>query len=536
MRAPENPPGSARDALARIAARAPAAGRRLRDLAPLVGLWIVVGVYYVFVVSAGHFTDWHVWSSFYDSQANGILRGHLYLPEAPSRALMALKNPFDRANMQFWRWDHSYYQGHLYLYWGLVPAFIVAAIKRVTHVGGVPDVSLTFGFIMLRLMAGTLLIRAVARDAARRPPRWAVALAMLVFALANPTPYSLARGAVYEAAIMGGAAFAFAGLYLGYRALAARRTGAATAWLAGASFSFALAGGSRLSMLPTITALVVLTGAWCLWEHRRTIDPRPGRPRRWLPIVAATFLPAGAIGIALLLANYFRFGHWTEFGRSYVMTYPYFVAGLRFLAPNFYGYALEPPEWSCRFPFLSSGWGAQRPSVPGWLPVSWPPDHYSAEPTIGLLIAAPFTVFAAVAVIAALGRARLATLLSPTSTLTAASASAWMTRRKWLLCALALYILGAGPFLILNVTTMRYEHDFASGVMLVAIFGGWWLLRAPATARGRRAAAWLYALLAVMTIAAGVLLGFGGYFKHFERHNPALMHKLVSKLSVCPSK
>ena len=97
-------------------------GQRVRGLAPLIGLWLAVAAYYVFVISAGHFTRWHVWSAFYDAQAEGILHGHLYLPEAPSRELMALANPYDLANMPFWRWDHSYYQGHLYLYWGLVPA------------------------------------------------------------------------------------------------------------------------------------------------------------------------------------------------------------------------------------------------------------------------------------------------------------------------------------------------------------------------------------------------------------------------------
>jgi hypothetical protein len=109
-------------------------------------------------------------------------------------------------------------------------------------------------------------------------------------------------------------------------------------------------------------------------------------------------------------------------------------------------------------------------------------------------------------------------------------------RTTWLWIALTVYVVGAGPFLILNVTTMRYQHDFASGVMLMAIFGGWRLLAAPASARGRRAAAWVYGLLAATTIVAGVLLGFGGYFKHFERHNPALTEKLAAKLSVCRPK
>jgi hypothetical protein len=497
--------------------------QRGRGWAPLVGLWLAVAAYYVFVISAGHFTRWHVWSAFYDAQAEGILRGHLYLPEAPSRALMALANPYDIANMPAWRWDHSYYEGHLYLYWGLVPAFIAAAVKAIFHAPGIPDNSLTFAFCMVRLVAGTLLIRDVARAADRRPPRWAVALAMLVFALANPTPYTLARAGIYEAAIMGGVAFAIVGLWFGHRALGARRPGAATAFLAATSFSFGLAGGTRLSLIPTIAALAMLTGFARLWQlHRR--DAPAGRRAR-LAVVAAALLPAGAIGLGLLVCNQIRFGSWTEFGRSYVMTYPLFVPSFRFLPADLYAYSIAPPRFTCWFPFLSSGWHTLRPSVPAWLPVAFSPDHHSPEPTVGLLAAAPFTVLALVALAARAGRARLRHLTGDLST--------WMTRTNWLWAALIIYVAGAAPFLILNVTTMRYEHDFASGVLVLAIFGGWRLLAAPSTKPGRRAMAWAYALLATATIVGGVLLGFGGYFRHFEQHNPALLRHLVSTLSVC---
>ena len=505
--------------------------QRVRGLAPLIGLWLAVAAYYVFVISAGHFTRWHVWSAFYDAQAEGILHGHLYVPEAPARGLMALANPYDLANMPFWRWDHSYYQGHLYLYWGLVPAFIAAAIKSVFHAPGVPDNALTFAFCMIRLVAGTLLIRDVARTAARRPPRWAVALAMLVFALANPTPFTLARAGIYEAAIMGGVAFTVAGLWFGYRALGARGPGAAsaTAWLAAASFSLGLAGGTRLSLIPTIAALAVLTGFGRLWQlhHRGAGDGTGTR----LGTVAAALLPAGAIGIGLLVCNYIRFGSWTEFGRSYVMTYPLFLPGFRFLPPDVYAYSIAPPRFTCWFPFLSSGWNTLRLSVPGWLPVAFPPDHHTAEPTVGLLTAAPFTVLALVALAVGLGRARLRRLAGDAPRVR--DAAQWMTRMNWLWAALILYVAGSAPFLILNFTTMRYEHDFASGVLLLAIFGGWRFLAAPSSAGGRRAIAWTYGLLATSTIVAGVLLGFGGYFRHFEQHNPALLRSLVTSLSVC---
>jgi hypothetical protein len=195
----------------------------------------------------------------------------------------------------------------------------------------------------------------------------------------------------------------------------------------------------------------------------------------------------------------------------------------------------------CAFPFLSSPWNTLRTAAPNWLPIPWAPDHHSSEPTIGLLVAAPFAWLAVIAALAALERVRVRWFVSSsrgtTSTsvprMTLASASRWMTRTNWLRVALLVYLAGAAPFMILNVTTMRYEHDFASGILLLAIFGGWRLLAAPSTPIGRRAISWVYGVLAVSTIAAGVLLGFGGYFKHFERHNPALMHALEAALSLC---
>jgi hypothetical protein len=497
----------------------------IRSAAPLVGLWAVVAAYYVFVISAGHFTKWYTWSALYNAQAEGLRQGHLYLPEAPSHALMALKNPYDIVNMRFWRWDHSYYQGHLYLYWGLVPAFIAAAIKALFRVVAVADNALTFAFCIIRLIAGTLLIRDVARNAARRPPGWAVGLAMVVFAVANPTPYTLARAGVYEAAIMGGVAFVIAGLYLGHRSLAARTPRAAIAWLGAASLSFGLAGGSRLNLMPTIVALALLTG---LWRWRQFL--RDGENRLFGSATAA-LAPAGAVTIALLVINQLRFGHWAEFGRSYVMTYPYFLPGGRFILPNAYTYALSPPDLACSFPYLTVLWHAVRQSTPGWLPLIWPSDHYSPEATAGLLIVAPFTWFALIGVVAAVGRARLRRVGGAALTL-----RRWETRGNWVWVALGIYVVGAGPLFILNVTTMRYEQDFASGLLLIAIFGAWRLLAAPATRRGRRAMAWLYGLLAVSTIVAGVLLGFSGYFKHFEHHNPTLWRALRATLSVCGGK
>ncbi|HMF44240.1 MAG TPA: hypothetical protein VKQ32_26390 [Polyangia bacterium] len=506
--------------------------RTLRNLAPLCGLWIAVGVYYVFVVSAGHMTRWPAWTGYYETQAQALVSGHIHLLEPPSRALMQLADPWDIGNMPFWRWDHTYFQGHLYIYWGLVPAMIGAAIKVLFHGVTVGDGALTFGFFMARLIAGTLLIRQVARHTVPRPPRWAVALSMLVFALAHPTPYTLARGGVYEAAIMGAVAFLLIGLCFGYRSLHTRSGPAATACAAAAGIAFGLAGGSRLTQMPTAIALALLTA---LWYWRRPRGPAEGTPG-WIGPSIAVVAPAVAAGFALLVINKVRFGAWTEFGLRYTMTYPKPFLGLRFAVPDLYTHAFAPPRLGCAFPYLTAPWDATRVSAPAWLPITWPADHYTSEPTLGLLVVAPFMWLALAAPIVALARWRLtrATATTPaTPPSPSASAWGWMTPGRWLWVALAGCLAGVSPLLLLNVTTMRYQNDYSTTLLLVAIFGGWRLLAAPASARGRRATAWLFGTLAVATIVAGVLLGFTGYFKHFDRHNPLLMHALQAHLGLC---
>ena len=116
---------------------------------------------------------------------------------------------------------------------------------------------------------------------------------------------------------------------------------------------------------------------------------------------------------------------------------------------------------------------------------------------------------------------------------TASSKAPFAAPQNWLWAALAIYLVGSAPLLFLKVATMRYEHDFASGLLLIAIFGSWRLLASPASARGRRVVAWIYGGLAVSTIVAGVLLGFTGYFDHFKRHNPDLYYALSDGLSLC---
>ncbi len=402
----------------------------------------------------------------------------------------------------------------------MVPALFLAGVKALFRVSNVvTDDVLVFMFAVGRLIAGTLLLRAFAARVEPRPPRWAVWLAMLVFAVANPIPYTLNRGAVYEVAILGGAFFMLAGLGCALKAMLVADARAAVRWLAAGSVAFGLAGGTRISLLPVVVVLAVTAGL-----IRWRIDGG-GRFALLRALVAAGG-PAAALVLAHFTLNYLRFGEWTEFGARYQMGWV-MKAGPRFALTDAWIYAFTPPSFACEFPYLLAKWKTIPGLMPGWFPR--PADHNADEPTIGFLVVVWFAWLALAYVPVALVRRRR---LAPPA---GASPPAELWRQRWIWLGPLLYTLGGlVPVLMLFATTMRYELDFSSGLLLLSALAGWRLLAAPASRAGRRAMAATYAALAGITIVTGVLLGFGGYFNHFGRHNPALTRGLESALSVCP--
>lgn len=80
----------------------------------------------------------------YELMAESLLKGHLYLDLPESTILNEMENPYDpqaRKDLNagvYWDgnayrsyWDHAYYNGHFYMYFGVVPAIIVFLPYRI---------------------------------------------------------------------------------------------------------------------------------------------------------------------------------------------------------------------------------------------------------------------------------------------------------------------------------------------------------------------------------------------------------------------
>jgi hypothetical protein len=476
----------------------------------VLGLLCALSLYYAFVTTAGkfHALDWT--SNFYDRLAEGFRAGHLYIREAPKPELLARAHPLDYTSWDdwdAWLWDASLYDSHYYVYWGPVPALLLLGVKLILGTSvEVGDQWIVLFFSLMRLYAGAALIVGYARTQYPELPRWALQLAIVVFAVASPTPYVLARPLIYEASVASGQGFLCLGLYCAYRGLCSPL--ARTRWLVAAGSCLGCALGSRASLIIS-APLIVLATAACARRHA-------------LGALFAIGTPVAAALVLYALYNYARFDSFSEFGLSYQLTGRRVSSEGRHFLPNLFSYAGAELSWSCKFPFVRLPSERHLSTL-----IVWPSDYdtgagENGERVGGLLVA---TVFCWLWCI---WPARALFGLKRTS-----------RRELWLmLCALAL-IASFAPASRMYLASMRYLEDAAAGVLLGAIAAGFWLLR-PSQARDReagRARRWLaptlYAGLALHSIFVGAALGFTGYADSFRKENKALFAQLERKLSVC---
>jgi hypothetical protein len=493
---------------------------------------VMAGIY-LFIGTGGRLSHPQQYTIYYDMQAEGFRRGQLHLSVEPLPELLQKENPFDPSHRALWLWDATLYNRHYYIYWGPVPALILAALKSVIPLPPVGDQYFALVFSFLRFLVGMTLILSIARWFWVRALSAPSLLAVVLFGLATPMPYFLARGAVYEAAIAAGQFFLLAGLTCAFWALVSPGARRASRWLVGAGVCWALALGSRLSLLPCVGVLVLLV---CL--ARFQIEERPGW-RRALALLTAVGLPVALSLAGLALFNYARFGSFTEVGVKSQLTWMHFRWSAVYIPLNVAMYLFRPPVFSCQFPFVNALWMPVDRALPSW----WTrPPGYDVEPLAGLLTAAPFNLLAVIPLLL-LPAALLLRLrprrdrLAPSVWLALAGRSG-ATGLPWpalfiVSASVVIATLPALGYIGMWLSSMRYAVDISAGVTLLAAMGSWILWTAPWPGRWMRVVVIAICVtLAAVTVAIGLPMGTQGYQLQMERQNPALW-KQLSGWRVC---
>jgi tetratricopeptide (TPR) repeat protein len=423
--------------------------------------------------------------SYYNLQVQGFREGHLSLKrEAPPDLAQFV-------NDEAWLDDHglhdlSYYNGKLYLYFGVTPALMLFWPYAALTGHYLSHKDATVFFFSAGFLAAAALLWSVWRRYFKECGVWLVAAGTLALGLANFTPMILGRCDVYEVAISCGYALTMLALCGVWFALhdGPRRW----RWLAAASLAYGLAVGARPSLL--FGAVILLVPVIQAWREKG---------RLW-PLLAAALGPIMAIGLGLAIYNALRFDNPLEFGQSTQM--PMTVHQqfrLRFLWYNFVVGFLEPAHWTGHFPFAHDT----------GLPVK-PDGYWGVDHSFGVLTNIPLVWLALAVPLAWRNRAQEA------------------GRILWLFmgAVAALFAMCALPLLFHDSMCLRYEVEFAGPLVLLEVVGVLVLERALAGLPvWRRAARWGWGLLVAFSVAFNLLASFEMHACYLTIFGDALLRR-----------
>lgn len=484
-----------------------------RGLALLPGTLLVL-VVYVWLVSAGTWTDWQAGSSYYDQLSEGFRSGHLWLNAKPDPALLALPNPYDpaaRAGLSYIP-DASLYQGRYYLYFGPTPAIILLPLK-VLLPATIGDKYLVFLFTGGVALLLTMLAWKLWRRSYTRVPSWVAAAGVAGVCLISPFGWILgSKAAVHDAAISAGQFFFLGGLYAAFAALDRARGGERIAVVSGVLWAAAV--GSRLTQIvPVLFTLALIT----LHVLRRADASRSGWVRARCVLAFAAPLAVGMV--ALGWYNWSRFGSVLETGITYQLALLYLQANrseifsAKYLVENLYNYLLMPPKLRYNFPYIWPRMGIRQPIVPG----QDLPSLYFAEEITGLVFTAPFLILAFVPVLRRL-------FLRPGTP----EAESNEGQVRWLEVALTGSMVSSlGLFLVFFWASERYLMDFLPSGLLLGLMGFWQLAQASVDRRLIRIAAiGLGLMLLVASVVVSNLLAIALNADAFKALDPVIWQQL----------
>ncbi len=419
-----------------------------------------------------------------------FLHGQLALLQEPDPALLALPNPYDpsaRVSVPHLM-DASLYEGKYYVYFGPVPAVVLAAAKYALR-ADVGDEHLVFVFVGGLFLVQAILALKIWKRFFPDVSSLVVGASLLAIGLATPSSWLLALANTYGAAISGGALFFMAGLLATFNALDRDPISRPRLILAGACWAAAV--GSRITQIVPVGLLILLVSGAILTRERKA-----GNSRTALQSLTALFIPLALGASALGWYNWARFGSVLETGVKFQLSgweapliwqeHYAEVFSRKFVMQNLFNYMLAPPGWRSTFPYVSTVAGIHEPILAS-VPL---PEIYHAAQITGLLYSAPFIVFSVFTIIP--GPQRLG------DAETDGRALAWKLR--------ALQTAFSSSFVVMLAffwIAERYQGDFVPALYILSVVGFWRLGRLLAGTAPRRA---LYGLLGLLLMGSTIVM------------------------------
>lgn len=477
---------------------------------PLIFLVFIV---YIWFLSIGQWTKWPTITAYYDWQAVAFTHGQLSLELQPAPALLKLANPYDpkeRSGIPA-PLDISLYKGQYYLYWGPVPAMVLAIVRPFLK-GEIGDQYLVFVFLSGIFIVQILILLNLWKRYFSDLPRWTFLIGIPVIGLILPYAWICMTPRVYDAAITSGQFFLITGFYAALRVMELSKLTYSKLALIGALFALTI--GSRLTQIVPVgfVTLMILWGLYRVYPQTRTLFGLTSTALAiGLPIV---------IGCILLgWFNWARFDNVFETGFKYALAGPYLQSykggflSSSFAIQNLYNYFLNPSKMRSIFPFIKPVLG-QNTSVTSFIIL---PGIYNSDELAGLVYSAPFLLFSLITIIAV-----FIYLINK-------------NKQKdnplfyWTCNTLVvLYISAFTPLILFFWATTRYIADFMPAFALISVIGFWQVFQ---VLKNRPIIQNLFGFLGIglagITAITSILVAASSHMARFRAVNPNLLNQLI---------
>ncbi len=251
----------------------------------------------------------------YELMAEAILDGRIDFAYGDEDALLQLENPYDpderKESGVYYHWDHAYYDGHYYMYFGIVPVFLVFLPYRIITGTALTTYHATQIFTAIAI-AGIFALFHLLSKLFFKKLSYSVYLALSTAFSVMSVWYSTAEPALYCTAITAAIALEIWSLYFFIQAVWGKQHENQQILFAGiGALLGALVFGCRppigLANILVIPMLIVF-----LKQRKFTL--------KLLGKLALAALPYAIVAVALMLYNYVRFDNPFEFGQSYQLT------------------------------------------------------------------------------------------------------------------------------------------------------------------------------------------------------------------------
>ena len=254
----------------------------------------------------------------YELMAEALLNGKIYLEYGDmDRRLLEMPNPYDtKARRELgirYHWDHAFYKGRYYMYFGVVPVFLLFIPFKLITGASLTTYHATQVFVGMSIIGLFLFFRLLSK---RFFPKLSFMVYLFLGAAVSVTSmvHCVAKPAMYMTAFSAAFCMEIWSVYFYVKAVWATKTEdenrAIFRAFLGALFG-ALAFGCRPSI--ALGNLIVIP---CLIVFLRE---RKFSGKLLLKLVAAAS-PYIIIGALLMFYNYARFENPFEFGQSYQLT------------------------------------------------------------------------------------------------------------------------------------------------------------------------------------------------------------------------